>query len=73
MTIAVKARRLLTGYDTAPLKDQVVLVDGDHIGTVEPGKMADLIFVAGDPIQDLETLRQPKLVMLEGRIVVDRR
>ena len=40
-----------------------------EIGTVEPGKRADLILVDGDPLQDLGRLERPRLVMQAGRLV----
>ena len=40
-----------------------------EIGTVEPGKRADLILVDGDPLQDLRRLERPRLVMQAGRLV----
>jgi imidazolonepropionase-like amidohydrolase len=43
-------------------------LDAD-IGTVEPGKQADLILVEGDPTTDLRRLAEPALVMQGGRIV----
>jgi len=49
---------------------------GDKTGTIEPGKLADIIVVAGDPLADITMLRNPekiKLVLLEGKIEVDRR
>jgi imidazolonepropionase-like amidohydrolase len=46
-----------------------------EIGTIEAGKSADIIAVAGDPSRDVRVL-QPreniKLVMKEGRVYVDR-
>lgn len=39
------------------------------IGTVEPGKQADLLVVDGDPYQDLMNLERPWLVMIRGRLV----
>ncbi|WIY01616.1 amidohydrolase family protein [Amycolatopsis mongoliensis] len=45
---------------------------GDRIGTVEPGKLADLVVVAGDPLADITLLRDPAnitLVVQEGRVV----
>ena len=47
----------------------------DRIGTVEPGKYADLLVVRGDPLRDLRLFRGPDnllLVMKEGRIVQSR-
>ena len=41
----------------------------DRIGTVEPGKLADLVAVAGDPLADLSTLERPVFVMLGGEVV----
>jgi imidazolonepropionase-like amidohydrolase len=40
-----------------------------EIGTIEPGKRADLILVDGDPVQDLRRLERPRLVMQAGRLV----
>jgi imidazolonepropionase-like amidohydrolase len=46
----------------------------DHlVGTVEVGKWADLIAVAGDPLLRMEDLADIRLVMHEGVIVVDNR
>jgi imidazolonepropionase-like amidohydrolase len=41
----------------------------DQLGTLEVGKVADLIAVAGDPTRDVACLRQLRLVMKDGRIV----
>ncbi len=45
----------------------------DHLGTVEPGKLADLIAVAASPLEDIANLRRLLLVIKDGRVVVDRR
>jgi imidazolonepropionase-like amidohydrolase len=45
----------------------------DRLGTVEPGKLADLIVVAGDPLEDIHQLRRLLLVIKGGRVVVDKR
>ena len=40
-----------------------------EIGTVAPGKRADLVLVDGDPLADLARLEAPRLVMQAGRVV----
>ena len=46
---------------------------GDRLGTVEPGKLADLIAVDGNPLEDITNLRRLLLVLKDGRIVSDKR
>lgn len=43
----------------------------DRIGTIEEGKLADLIAVEGDPTQDISCLRNVKAVMLGGELIRD--
>jgi imidazolonepropionase-like amidohydrolase len=45
----------------------------DRSGTVEPGKLADLIAVTANPLEDIANLRRLTLVVKDGRVVVDRR
>jgi imidazolonepropionase-like amidohydrolase len=40
-----------------------------EIGTVEPGKSADLIAVAGDPLQDVSVLKRVGFVMARGEVI----
>ena len=40
----------------------------DRVGTIEPGKFADLIAVSGDPLRDITELERVKWVM-KGAIV----
>jgi len=41
----------------------------DQIGSVEKGKVADLILVDGDPLQDIGVMRRPSFVMKSGQVV----
>jgi imidazolonepropionase-like amidohydrolase len=43
----------------------------DRIGTIEPGKFADIIAVAGDPIADIAELERVKFVMKDGQVVLN--
>lgn len=46
---------------------------GSDLGTVEVGKLADLIVVGANPLDDIDNVRQLQLVFKEGRIVSDKR
>ena len=46
---------------------------GAELGTVEVGKLADLIVVAGNPLEDITNVRHLQLVLKEGRVVSDKR
>ena len=46
---------------------------GDQLGTVEIGKLADLIVVSDNPLDDINNLRKLQLVIKDGRIVSDKR
>src|SRR5438046_10667308 len=41
----------------------------DRIGSIEPGKFADLIAVAGDPLADMSEREGVRFVMKDGRRV----
>lgn len=45
---------------------------GDRVGTLEPGKAADLMLVRGDPLKDLTALRDVALVVRSGEVVYSR-
>jgi imidazolonepropionase-like amidohydrolase len=41
----------------------------DQIGSIEKGKVADLILVPGDPLKDIGAMRRPAFVMKSGRVI----
>jgi imidazolonepropionase-like amidohydrolase len=46
---------------------------GEQLGTIERGKIADLIVVGANPLEDIDNVRKLQLVLKDGRIVSDRR
>jgi imidazolonepropionase-like amidohydrolase len=38
------------------------------LGTLEPGKLADLVLVSGDPLTDIKAAANVQLVMKGGRL-----
>jgi imidazolonepropionase-like amidohydrolase len=49
-----------------------ILGMGDRIGTLEAGRLADVLVVSGNPLEDIRHLRSMQLVVADGRIVRDR-
>lgn len=55
-------------------RNSAIFLDlGDEIGTLEPGKLADMVIVDGDPLADISDLGNVVLVIQSGRIVIDHR
>lgn len=46
---------------------------GDRLGTVEEGKLADMIVVEENPLDDIQNLHKVLLVVKGGQVVVDNR
>jgi len=45
----------------------------DQIGTLDTGKLADIILLDGDPTKNIYEMLKTKVVLKEGKIVVDKR
>jgi len=45
---------------------------GDELGTIEEGKLADMIVVSGDPLKEIGDTRGIQMVIKSGKILVDR-
>lgn len=43
-----------------------VLGEGEHLGTLEPGKIADVVAVEGDPLADITLMEKVSFVMKDG-------
>ncbi|HJT71777.1 MAG TPA: amidohydrolase family protein [Terriglobales bacterium] len=59
----------LQAIQTATINDADLLGWSDKVGTIDPGKWADIIAVDGDPLQDITTLQRVKFVMKAGEVV----
>ena len=59
----------LQAIQSATINDADLLGWSDKVGTIEPGKWADIIAVDGDPMTDVTTLERVKFVMKGGELV----
>jgi len=46
-----------------------LVVAWSHLGTLESGKIADLLIVDGDPLKDIAAMHNVKVVVQSGRVV----
>ena len=56
---------------TATREASEVLGMEDEIGTLDPGKLADILVLDADPLSDLANLREVRHVLKEGRVLVE--
>jgi imidazolonepropionase-like amidohydrolase len=41
---------------------------GDHLGTIEPGKIADLLILSANPLENIENIRQIEWIIQNGSV-----
>ncbi|SIS73236.1 metal-dependent hydrolase family protein [Belliella pelovolcani] len=58
----------LEAIQTATLRSAELLGMEDRIGTIEKGKLADIIAVSGDPEKDIKVMKDVTFVMKEGKV-----
>ena len=70
----------MTAWGLTPLKalqaatsNAADLLRMPEVGTVEEGKAADLVLYDGNPLEEIEVLLKPALVMKAGEVVVGQR
>jgi imidazolonepropionase-like amidohydrolase len=63
----------LAAIQAATLRAAELLGLDDRLGTVEPGKLADLVAVDGDPQADIQAMAKVVFVMKGGEVVRDGR
>jgi imidazolonepropionase-like amidohydrolase len=58
----------LVALQAATVEAAKLLRVQDRLGSIEPGKIADVIAVRGDPLQDIEVMLDVPFVMKDGRV-----
>jgi imidazolonepropionase-like amidohydrolase len=58
----------MKAIQSATLEAAKLMKVDDKLGTLEPGKLADVVAVAGNPLDDINVMRDVVFVMKEGRI-----
>jgi len=58
----------IMGPNTAAVIDKSA-----DLGTLEPGKLADIVLIDGDPLQDINSLTRVRMTLKEGKVVSDQR
>ena len=59
----------LEAIRAATLNAADLLDQKENLGAIETGKLADLVAVEGDPLQDIKVLQRVRFVMKQGAVV----
>ena len=62
----------IRAIEAATARPAAELGMADRLGTLEPGKLADVVAVEGDPLADIAALQRVRLVVRNGRVVYHR-
>jgi imidazolonepropionase-like amidohydrolase len=54
---------------TATINAAEALGAGAHLGTIEPGKVADMVVISGDPLTDIKATRTVSTVVKNGHVI----
>ena len=46
----------------------IILGKGDELGTLEPGKVADIQVISEDPLKSFDVLGKPEVVFVGGKM-----
>ena len=74
MAEARALNRVLPNYEvikTLTRNASIFLGLEDELGTIESGKIADIVLIDGDPLADISALGNARVVIQSGRVVVD--
>jgi len=58
---------------SATIETAKLLGEFDRLGSISVGKIADIIAVSGDPLKDMNNMKDVIFVMKEGKVFVDKR
>jgi imidazolonepropionase-like amidohydrolase len=58
----------MDAIQAATINGALLYGEEDILGSVEVEKLADIIVIDGNPLNDITTLRNVKLVMLDGKV-----
>ena len=59
---------MLEARQTATLNPARVLEMADSLGSIEPGKLADLVLLDANPLEDIRNTQQIRAVIADGRL-----
>jgi enamidase len=62
----------MAAIEAGTMQAAKLLGKAEELGSIEPGKLADIIAVSGDPLKSIGDTKNIKLVIKEGKVLVNR-